>query len=569
MSRQSTIWKNVFFGFAIAISIFASLWGVFDRNVLKWLFVNTSYYVLLAMVGVWSFHLIRYLKVTGFHQKGFMARNWHYFVVAGLLTVIIFSTTPVDFKTLNDEPVLLSVSQSLLYFRTPYEINEGLNFWGSYSPLTTEIPIRPLLFPFLLQFFHHIAGYHFYHAFILNMVLLFVFFSGVGICFKKVSDLSTSYTAILLCAAHPVIAIYGTGGGYDMMAAVFLCLALALLFGFIHASTNERFSLLWMTLVLLANIRHESFVYSMIIGLFCLTQLKKDELKRNSWLLLSAGLFMMPYIWQRLLVTGRYENPAGTSLFSVGMFFRNGHELLSNFLNIDFFLPYSGVLNGASVVIGCVVMFQLITGKLMVQPKIKIFCGILMTCFVTNLVIILSHHAGRYSLATQARFFIVFSLATALTPIIFKLAYPQKLSNRTLLCFAIIILLLYHPIAMRNSFVSSLMENRSNKACREFLKRKTYDNPLVITKWPVQITGIGYSAIGFEYANRHKEKILSDLKNRFFDSIILFQQKTAEKNLPLKGQVLNWGREFEKIDQKAIYYNQVYLEISIIETQPL
>ncbi|WP_155302389.1 hypothetical protein [Desulfosarcina widdelii] len=564
MSKYSTIWKDGFTGLAFALIISASLWGLFEKKVLEWLFVHTSFYMLLTMVSVWSFLLIKYFKATGFSPKSFVVCNWRYFVSAALLTAIIFATTPVGFKTLNDEPVLLSVSQSLLYFRTPHEINEWLNFWGSYSPLSTNIPIRPLLFPFLLQLFHHIAGYHLYHAYILNMVLLFVFFSGVGVCFNKVSDRFTSYAAMLLCAAHPVIAIYGTGGGYDMMAAVFLFLTLVLLFGFIHDTKNERFALLWITLILLANIRHESCAYSLVIGLFSLTRLNKDGLKRHAWLLLSTGPLMMPYIWQRLLVTGRYENPAGTALFSFDMFCRNGHELLSNFLNIDFFLPYCGVLNGAAVVIGCVVMFNLMAGRLRVQPKIKIFCRILLACLVVNLVIILSHHAGRYSHATQARFFIIFSLATALTPIIYKLAYPQKLSSRALLCFSIIIMILYHPISMQNSFISSLMENRSYQACREFLKRNKYDHPLVITKWPVQITSMGYSAIGFDYANRHKEKILSDLRNRFFDGIIKFQQKTVEKNIPLKGQVLYWGREFEQIDKKAIYYNKVYLEISII-----
>jgi hypothetical protein len=494
--------------------------------------------------------------------------NWRHLLVAAFLTAAIFSTTPVDFKTLNDEPVLLSVSQSLLYFRTPHEINEGMNYWGSYSPLTARIPIRPLLFPFLLQLFHQIVGYHYFNAFILNALFLFLLFSGVGIGLKKVCDRYTSYAAMVLCAAPPVISIYATGGGYDIMATVFLCLALVLLFGFLHEPTNDRFALLWLTLILLANIRHESCAYSIVIGAVTLTRLNKEKLRHNAWLLLSAGLFMMPYIWQRLLVTGRYENPAGTSLFSVEMFVRNGYELLSNFLNIDFYLPYCGVLNVVAVVALGLLVFNFIAGRLTLKPEIKSWGGVLLVCLAINLVIILAHHAGTYSHATQARFFIVFSMATALSPILLKLLYHDKIASGALLWFSIVVLLLYHPISMKNDFISTLMENRSNQAGRTFLTRQMYNNPLLITKWPVQYTSLGYSAIRFEYANKHKDRILSDLRNHFFDSIVVFQQKTVEGHLPLKGQTLNWAPTFKRVTRNAVYYDKIYLEISCIEAEP-
>jgi len=557
MLRRAVILFNL-------MAIVATVLGIWYAGLWRWLFVNTSYYVLWAMLALWVYALAAHLTAARFRLPDFIRANWPYLLTGLAITVLFLRTTSVTFKTLNDEANLLSVSQSLLYFRTPEEINNGLNFWGSYTALTTTVPIRPLLFPFLLQLLHQTAGYHPYNAFVLNAGIMFCFLSGVGICFGRENDRLKGLSAIILCAAHPVIAIYGTGGGYDLLAAAALALALALLYRYLQDRKSPTFNLLWMTLVLLANIRHESIVYLALIACVLLWEMGWHGLKQHATMLLATPVLLLPFIWQRLLVQGRYENPEGVALFSLDALGEHLRQMVAHLFNLDFMLPYNGLLNAAAVIILVVVTVQLIRRKISLRSETAKLLGVVLACLAVNLVVVLAHHAGQYGHPSQARFFIPFSIATALAPILFIRLMPGRLRRTTLLGFALMVFFIYHPLAMGNGFISSLMENRSHEASRAFLSGLEAENPLVIAKWPVQFTSLGYSAVNFDYANQHGDRMLSDLDHRFFDCVIVLQQKSFADHQPLPGQHLAWPTDRKLIARHSIFYNKIYLEISKI-----
>jgi len=62
-------------------------------------------------------------------------------------------------------------------------------------------------------------------------------------------------------------------------------------------------------------------------------------------------LLSLPYIWQRILSQGTYENPLDVPLFSIQSFLKYGQIFIQNFLNLHLDLPYAGLLNIMAVVV--------------------------------------------------------------------------------------------------------------------------------------------------------------------------------------------------------------------------
>ena len=539
-----------------------TLAGFFRPGILRPLFGHGAYYIMLAMVILWVISLIRHARAEGFGLRRLVRGHYPLLLLAGMITAIIFLTTPIGYKTLNDEATLLSISQSFYHERGPWEVTQADWFQGNYIPLTRLVPLRPLLFPFLLHIVHLLLGYHYVNAFVLNALVMFVFLSGIGIVCRRWTSLPTAMAAVVLAATQPLVAVYATGGGYDLMATAFLVLSLALLYDCMTAPSRTKMALLWTTFLLMANIRHESILYAAIMGLGMVFYAPRDWLRRHAWLLAGTPLLLGPYLWQRILVQGRYENPAGTSVFSLNALGANAHRLVTELLNLDFYLPYAGLLNALGLAAFMVLAAQVLRGRIARSTDIRRFAVVALACLAANLTVILSHHAGQYDHPSQSRLFMVFSVALALMPILLKIAFPRWLSGRVVLTMAIMVFLVYHPTAMKPYFINSLMEIRSNSESRRFLATLEADNPLVIAPWPVQFTSLGYSARTFEFANSHTGQLQSALAYGYFDALIVLQQKSATDNTPLDGQRLARAYDLRPVSTHPIVAHKIYLQIS-------
>ena len=240
--------------------------GILRPDFLKLLFGRSAFYIMLVMVVVWLAAFVRYLREAGFSWRAALRAHYPLLILAGGITGFIFLSTPVGYKTLNDEATLLSISQSLLLEQSPFEVTQADFFNGEYAPINRLVPIRPLLFPFLLFGVHLLGGYHFFNAFILNALVMFGFLSGIGICVHKISDRTTAMAAVVLGAAHPLVAVYGTGGGYDLLATALFAGVLVLFYDFARAPTRIKMGPLWISLILLVNTRHESILYAAVVG---------------------------------------------------------------------------------------------------------------------------------------------------------------------------------------------------------------------------------------------------------------------------------------------------------------
>jgi len=519
----------------LILFLFLLLYSFKSRQIMTWLYACTSYYIVFALCIIWIVQLLRLLHQSNFSLTKFVRSYWVGSLIALILTIIVFISVPVKFKVLNDETNLLAVSQSMLYHKEAYRISMGKYYYGNLHPVEVEIPNRPLLFPFATCVIHSVLGYHYQNVFVLNFLVMFVFLSGTFVAVQKSTDTFSAIAAMLLILAHPLIPIYATSGGYDLFSTFFFALAMLALYEFLKSPNSENFAFLWVSLLMFSNIRYESCIFFLIIVAASLKYIKLEYLKTRTYIFSLTPILSLPYIWQRLLSVGTYENPQGVTLFSIQSFLKHSLVFIENFMNLTLDLPYAGLLNLAALVIVFYIFMQVMTKKLVLKPYQMAFGSILAICVITMLVIVLAHHLGRYDLPTQARLFMYFCVFSSLIPIILIAHGPQWVTGKKLLIASIAVFLFYNPIAMKHRFIDSLLATRIHHQSLVYLESLNNRNVLIITPYSGQFTAMNFGAVNFNFANRHRHEILNELKMHLYSQILVIQEIDMDTNLPKYG----------------------------------
>jgi hypothetical protein len=526
--------KNDLFLVLLPLIMFCGLllYSLKSRETMIWFYAKTSYYFLFALCVIWFIQLIRYLENLDFSLKKFLTAYGMGIGLAFVMTCIIFITIPVQFKILADETNLLSVSQSMLYQKEAYRISMAHYYHGSFIPLEVDVPIRPLLFPFVTCLLHSVLGYRPQNVFILNFLVMLVFLAGVYVVARKRLDTYSAVAAMFLVLAYPLVPIYGTSGGYDLFSTLFYAMIMVALYDFLKSPRSESLAFIWASLLMFANIRYESCIFFLLVLVPSVPFIKLKYFKSYAYLYALTPLLSLPFIWQRFLSQGTYENPPDIPLFALQSFIKHGKIFIQNFFNLQMDLPYAGLLNLFAVIMLGYLVKQILTKKIDLKPYQKYFGFILGISLAAFLVIVLSHHFGRYDRPTQARLFLNFSLFCALTPILLKALSPQWLSGKKLLIAAIIVFLFYHPIAARHDFINSLIINRIHQNSQKILIDLNDRNVLVITAYSGHFTALGYAAVKFEHANNHRKELLAELQNHRYSKIIVIQEIDNLTNRP-------------------------------------
>src|SRR5690242_11941018 len=99
----------------------------------EWLFVHTTYYLLMATVVVWA---VTYLR----EQQGpwrplavaWLEENWRGVAVALGVTVVAALAVEPALRLLSDEANLIGTSKNLFASKTATFTVSGKNYYGSY-----------------------------------------------------------------------------------------------------------------------------------------------------------------------------------------------------------------------------------------------------------------------------------------------------------------------------------------------------------------------------------------------------------------------------------------------------
>jgi 4-amino-4-deoxy-L-arabinose transferase-like glycosyltransferase len=406
-------------------------------------------------------------------------------------------------------------------------------YYGNINSINQEVDKRPLVFPFLISLLHTVFGFHYQNGFALNFIVMFLFLSAVYIVTRKYLDASSAAAAALLAISYPVVTIYGTSAGFDLLNGTFFILVLAITYSFIKSPSSEAFALLLSSLLVFANIRYESVVFLPVVLLLLVTKIKWQHIKDSSYLLFAAPLVNLPYLWNRLLKPqGYYESVKDVKLFSLGALKDNLALFFCNIIDYKSDLPYASIVTILGILILIYLVIQTLRKKIFVESCQRHFVLILIITIGISSLMYFAHFLGKYNHPSTARFFIILSLCFAFGPVILRAVHPQLFSGRALLLFSAVCLILYHPVAVEGRFINSLTLNRLTKHCIDFLNKSDDKNLLVFSSRPGQYVALGYGAVNFNYANNNKAALLNEARRHLYSEIIVFQEIMYDTGKP-------------------------------------
>ena len=140
------------------------------------------------------------------------------------------------------------------------------------------------------------------------------------------------------------------------------------------------------------------------------------------------------------------------------------------------------------------------------------------------MIIVLSHHFGRYDRPTQARLFMYFSVFCALTPILLKAIHSGWISGKKLMVASCFIFILYHPVATNHAFINNMIITRFHQHAQKYLKDLTDPDLLIVTAYATHYSALNYSAIAVQYANQHRPTLQAELKANRYSNILVLQE---------------------------------------------
>lgn len=510
------------------------IYSLADRKAMFGLFSSVSYYLIFLILVVWVIQTVLLIKSLNISIKALLQKYWPGILVALIMTSLVFASVRVGFKTLSDETNLLSVSASMLNDKTVLNTTMAKNYYGNLNPINSEIEKRPLMFPFMVHLLHSLAGFRYQNAFVFNFITLFLLLTGVYIIVRQFSDAPSSIAAMFLILSYPVVTIYGTSGGFDLLSSAFFVLLMAAAGYFIQNPSSVAFSFIFASLLVFTNIRYESIIFLAVLPLLLFRRIKWQYFRDYSYLFFITPLVSLPYLWQRLLKPGAYQNPEDIPILSVASFLKNTTIFFINLIDFKYFLPYAGFVSIAGIIIFIYLIIDILRKKIHLTDCQYYFLFVLAVSVLLSTGIYFSHFFGDCTHPSSARFFITLSIVLALGPVALKIFKPDTMSGKILLVISIMCFLYYHPIAVQGRFINSLILNRTTDHCMNFLSGINDKNILIISDRPGQFTAIGYGAVNFSYANKNNVQTLNEAMRHLFSRIIVFQkiQYKDKKSVP-------------------------------------
>lgn len=521
------------------------------RERMTWAFTNLSYYLMWVLVALWVVVLVDHLRRVRVNIVAWVRANAAGLGLALLLTIVVAASVPLRFTVLSDETNLVAVSKSLLFKHTTGNTTMGFWRFGNFYDISNEMPLRPLLFPFLAQLLHLGVGYRPENLFALNLL---IFFALLVLCYRFVGryhGAGRAMAAMVLITAQPVITLCATSAGFDLLAAFLVCLALGLAWRFVSDPSRTNLRLLWVTLLALTNVRYESFVYALaiLVPLLLTRRISWRQIVADRTMYALSLITLLPAIWQRVLTIGRFPPPPSGARFSLDNVRANLQEWASHSVDLSRTVPYATVLNEISLALGVVLVVwwairlaRRRTSWSTSHTVVRVSVGLCAACYVG---IVLSLFSGQFALPSSARLFVLYAIGLSLLPFYVMHVVPavgsigRRLSPGGMVMASVVLLGVYHPVAIENRTINSQILVRKTAQLYEFFETRLRPNDVIIVDRPGQYTIYDHGAISFGYANDNVEPLTTSLRRRLFNEVYVVQDVEYATGRPVPGQELD------------------------------
>ncbi len=475
----------------------------FSQEAGQALFVRKGYYLILALTALWAFQLVLCLEGCKPNIRLFCSNNFYRFIFCFLACSLIFLASPPYFRVLPDEINLLSVSQSMAYSRNVDNVISAYWIRQQFQPLLSAIPFRPLLFPFFISIFHIFTGFRPENVFVLNFFVLLV---GLLLIVSQATKYTGSrvwaVVAVLLVLAQPIVTQTATSGGFDLLAVVFLGIVLINLVWFMREPQALRFELLWLNLLMLANIRYESILFFPLV--MCLLWARgyiKRELfsGRSGFLYWLTPLFLFLLFYPRVTCKdGLGQLAYGAPSFSVAYMPTNIKALFQYFFELGVIYPYAGIVN----IIGVIALIFFACRRRPDGSKSyklrRNYILIAGACILASLLVHLFYFWGKAGHPSTSRLFLLYAVTLSLFTAAFFYQIPEfRRKPAAALFLAVILFVIYRPSLVNDYFSLQQKLPFEYRIVKKFLDQesKKGSNFIVISNHPNLYSALNYAAM--------------------------------------------------------------------------
>ena len=514
------------------------VFSVTDTSYTQQLFVNTTYYFMLATVLCWAgtyLHAAR--DVRRETVVAWVKENWPGLAIALGVTFIAWIAVHPALRILSDEANLVGTSKNFWANKTATFTVSGKNYYDSYWDIDVAIDRRPALFPFLVSLVHALCGYSYKNAFLFNLMVLPAFVLVSYRLAKTLGGETFAIVASLLVVAHPILLISARSGGFDFLTVFLALLVVKSLLDYSREPAPAGLAILWMNLCVFAEVRYETglFIPLLVALLLLFRMVTWSTLRPYAFIYALTPAYLLPRIWQAVLRGNVPEQDPGTITFSLDNFFNNTHEYFKPILSPLQSYPAHSAIVIALGVVGCILWLRWMYGRLLSRdwkaPHLK-FAILVSAWMLLQAMIVFTYFWGRAQYPSAAR--LVIAIDTFFS---FAAAWFLSLSLRRFRPFVAVLLAaaafaIHLPVASQHRMLNRLTQTRESATTWRFFEGLNEKRILIVTDRPNLFTIMDFGAMNFESA-RHDPFIFDAFARRLFYDIYLVQQIKLSTNQPL------------------------------------
>ncbi len=528
MVAKISIFKRLILALALmVITIVFLLITIQNKAFMRECFHRGSYFIILTLFYFWLLTLCEAWHTSREKLKPLAGTYGWGILFSTFIAALIFISSPPQYRVLADETNLIGTSQAMTCDRRTDGVLEGVWFYQTFHPDQASrcMPTRPFLFPFLVHLVSVANGYHAFNAFLANFIaLVMLFFLVYVLIYQFWESARWSYTAVFLIAAQPAISLTATSAAFDLVAGLFLVVCFACLKWYLEEPSPIRLQLLWVNLLMLANVRYESIVF-FVIAIFVLAFAGALKFRNftSSYAYCLTPFFLLPLIWQRILIPRHpFGEPSGVKPFSATHLLHNSGVFFKNLFSMALHVPYANLVNVVgilSILFFCILFLR---GRWATTRNERVLLAFAVLCFCAHWLITLSFFDATIELATNARKYVLPCIALSVLAIMLIRRLPLFTSQKYLgVLFSFSMFLFYQPFAIENRYTNTLSLTREYRICLDFLTEQENHDFLVVADRPGLYTVHEFGAISFKTANQKKDEVLRNLRRHLYGVFII------------------------------------------------
>jgi Dolichyl-phosphate-mannose-protein mannosyltransferase len=500
---------------------------------------HAGYWCVLAAFLIFTWALLRALgpDLSRVRQAGLRGFDWASTAIVGLGGTILVVHESFGFKIVMDELMLAGTSMNMHFTRTVQTPFRGTNIHGTFAIIEGMMDKRPLFFPFLESIVHDLTGYRPENAFILNVILVFVFLALVNAAGRRLAGRLAGWLGVALFAGLPLLGQNATGGGFELLNLVMIVATFLLAARYVERRDGLSLTALCYSAMLMAQVRYESAVFLLpvvvLIG-WVWTRERRVEL--------SLAVFAIPVLMITCALQNRIfdirasswqlqSKPGYTRPFSLSYIPDNLAHALGFFFGKPTDQPNSYVLSA----LGCIALVLLALllvkrlSRLSEEPPAMAAFFVFSAGFAAHLGLMLCYFWGHFDDPVIRRLSLPTHLWMVLAVLAVLTEFPTPAVVRTLLAVASLgVLTQGVPSMAAHAYNQEYLAGLETAWRRQFIAEHPSKDYLVIDNDSILWVAHQISSTPVLSTSTRRDAIVFFMKNHTFSDIYVFQRFTVD-----------------------------------------